>query len=500
MASVIGERAETLSAAEITHLTQDSRDVSPGTVFIAIRGRSADGHDFVGQVLEKGASAVVVDAAFPRAAIEENMKNFPGAQFVQVENTRKAREILSLAFYRDPSQRLLCIGVTGTNGKTSITYILEHLLSHSRLQVGVIGTIDHHLGSKRWPTRHTTPDPITLQKRLFEMREEGAQVVTLEVSSHALDQGRIDGVRFNVVIFTNLTHDHLDYHRSMEDYFAAKQKLFTDHLWQSNKIPLFAIINTDDPWGRKLRVAGKAGLWTIGKNEKGRSRPADFLFSVKEMNFSGCHLSLETPFGPFEGEIPLCGIHNVYNVVSAIAAVATLGISPEQSLKAVRSFPGVPGRLQRVPGASKHVFIDYAHTPDALEKVLKTLVEIHANTSRLGQLITVFGCGGDRDAAKRPLMAQVAERWSDHVIVTSDNPRSEDPDKIIEEIHRGFSAEHRHKVHREPDRRKAIALALQLCRPGDVVLIAGKGHEEYQEVGREKFPFSDAQVARELLL
>ncbi len=476
---------------EVTHLTADSREVSPGSVFVAVKGETTDGHKFVEKAMEQGAIAVIVNQGFRSPA--------RASLVVEVEETREIQEVLARKFYGDPSQKLLCIGVTGTNGKTSITYILEHILSSSRLAVGVIGTIDHHLGSRVWSTEHTTPEPILLQKRLGEMRDEGAQAIAMEVSSHALAQGRVDGLQFNLAIFTNLTLDHLDYHKTFENYFAAKQRLFTDLLWESQKLPLFAIVNRDDRWGRQLRVASKAGLWTYGQAMGARPAEADFCFTADEISFSGTHLKIETPFGSFQGDVPLCGIHNCYNVTAAIAAAATLGITPEQSLRALATFPGVPGRLQRVPGTQKHIFVDYAHTPDALEKVLQTLHQIRDKSAIRGQIITVFGCGGDRDATKRPLMAQIAEKMSDQVFVTSDNPRTENAEKILDQIEAGFSSGAKDKVHREVDRKRAIEQAVKMCRPGDVVLVAGKGHEDYQQIGTTKLPFSDIRAVQEFL-
>lgn len=491
MANLINERSNSIPEIEISHITNDSREVSPGSLFVAVKGASSDGHQFIDKALAQGASAVVVQKGHGQANTT--------VPLIEVDDTRTAQDFLARKFYGDPSQRLLCIGVTGTNGKTSTTYILEQILSNARIQIGIIGTINHHLGNHVWPTEHTTPEPITLQKRLAEMKAEGAQAIAMEVSSHALQQGRVRGLQFNIAIFTNLTHDHLDYHKTFENYFAAKQLLFTDLLWDSQKTPLFAIVNRDDQWGRRLRICSKAGLWTFGQIVPGKSSEADFSFSAEEVSFGGTRLRIESPFGTVTGDLPMIGLHNCYNVTGAIAAAAALGILPEQSLRSLNSFTGVPGRLQRVMGSTKHVFVDYAHTPDALEKVLQTLQEIRKKSSTQGQIITLFGCGGDRDAQKRPAMGGIAERLSDQIIVTSDNPRSEEPQKIMDQIVEGLSAEGKKKVHREVDRKKAIQYALQICRPGDVVLIAGKGHEDYQQIGATKYPFSDVHVVEELL-
>ena len=332
-----------------------------------------------------------------------------------------------------------------------------------------------------------------MQSRLAEMRNLGAKSVAMEISSHALDQHRADSVHFNTVLFTNLTRDHLDYHQDMQKYFLAKQKLFRDLLWKSNKIPQFAIVNIDDAYGKKLRVAGHAGLWTYGQ-----SPLADFQFKVTGGDFASTQFHLKSPLGDIEATVPLCGLHNIYNVVGVLASAASLGIAVPYGLKALQNFGGVPGRLQRVQTQKDlHVFVDYAHTPDALENVLRALFQIRDHqTKEQHRIITVFGCGGDRDKGKRAEMASIAEKFSDQVIVTSDNPRSEDPMNIISDILAGFKNS---KPFIEPDRRAAISLALQHAMAGDVILIAGKGHENYQIIGTEKIHFSDLEVVQEIL-
>ncbi|PWU22771.1 MAG: UDP-N-acetylmuramoyl-L-alanyl-D-glutamate--2,6-diaminopimelate ligase [Bdellovibrio sp.] len=498
-----------LPEISVTAITQDSREVVPGSLFIAVKGIRADGHEFVSQAIENGAAALVLQ----RGRVPPEGLEVP---VFEVDDTTAACHFLARRFYGDPSQRLLCIGVTGTNGKTSITFILEHLLTRAQIPAGVIGTIDNHIRDRVWPARQTTPEALQLQRRIAEMKAEGAQAVVMEVSSHALSQGRVEGVQFNIAVFTNLTRDHLDYHGSMKSYFEAKQKLFTDLLWKSFKVPLFAIVNIDDEWGRRLRVSSRAGLWTYGRRTANKPAAADFSFSISEMSFSGSRLELETPFGRCRGTIPLCGEHNAYNVTAAIAAMATVGFHPEQSLRWMEGFAGVPGRLQTVPNVAKNVFIDYAHTPDALEKVLMTLHQVRETSKAGGRIITVFGCGGDRDPGKRPLMVQIAENLSDEVILTSDNPRHEDPEKILDQMEAGaksargtqgsrsdpansFAAHAPAKIRRQVDRKKAIGEALASCRPEDVVLIAGKGHELYQQVGEERIPFSDLAVVREFI-
>lgn len=483
--------------SEIKKLTTDSREVEPGSVFVALRGTQKDGHAYLTEVLNKGAAGVVADEksfqAWLQADPATNAKTAALSPIFLVPDTRVALDLLARKIFQDPSQRLIMFGVTGTNGKTSCVYMLEHLLNRAGFPTGVLGTINHHLGDEVWPTSHTTPEPVKLQGRLAEMKSLGAKAVAMEVSSHALDQHRVDGIQFNTVLFTNLTRDHLDYHKTETNYFAAKQKLFSELLWNSNKVPLFAIVNVDDPWGRKLRVASKAGLWTFGESKK-----ADFRFKILKMDFAGTEFELITPSGTHTGTLPMIGQHNVYNASGAIAALATVGVLPEKSLGWLSDFEGVPGRLERVSDSKKgrFIFIDYAHTPDALENVLRTLVRVRGELP--AKILTVFGCGGDRDRGKRPLMAQVAASFSDSVICTSDNPRGEDPEMILNEVEAGFSAtDRKNKTRRIVDRAQAIAAALNEAKAGDVVLIAGKGHEDYQEVGTERLPFSDlAQVKK----
>jgi UDP-N-acetylmuramoyl-L-alanyl-D-glutamate--2,6-diaminopimelate ligase len=474
-----------LEEQDVSDLCADSRKVKKDSVFVAVQGATVDGHQFLEHVCSQGPLAVVVENT------DKIPRNYQGLTLV-TKDSRKALDLLASHWSGDPSQKLFLFGVTGTNGKTSCTYLFEHIFNSVGLSTGVIGTINHHLGEKIWSTETTTPGPLELQSRLAEMKELGAKTVAMEVSSHALDQRRADSVHFNVVLFTNLTRDHLDYHKNMENYFASKQRLFTDLLRTSMKTPQFAIVNIDDHYGRKIHVAGFAGLWTYGQ-----SKAADFSFQILGSDFSSTQFHLKTPFGNQDVTVPLCGLHNIYNTVGVLAAAAGLGIPIPYSIRALQNFTGVPGRLQRVPNErGVHVFVDYAHTPDALENVLSSLQKVKQKSNIQNHIFTVFGCGGDRDKGKRPEMAVIAEKYSDTVIVTSDNPRSEDPMAIIADIMHGF---HNSKPYIEADRRKAIALALHQARSGDVVLIAGKGHEDYQIIGKEKIHFSDLEVAKEIL-
>jgi UDP-N-acetylmuramoyl-L-alanyl-D-glutamate--2,6-diaminopimelate ligase len=477
------------SVADASLVTQDARRMQIGGVFVAIPGHHVDGHRFIPQAVQAGAAALVVEKS------DLIPENFSGV-VVTVKNAREALDLLASQFYAHPSKEMFCIGVTGTNGKTSTTYMFEAVMTHLGFPCGVLGTINHHLGDQVWPSEVTTPDPVALQSRLREMRDAGARAVAMEVSSHALSQHRADGVHFNTVLFTNLTRDHLDYHKDMKEYFLAKQRLFTDLLWKTSKHPSFAIVNTDDPWGARLRVAAKAALWTYGQK-----KTCDFHFEILKMDFMRTDFQMTTPFGTFKSFVPLCGLHNMYNVTGVVAATASIAIPPNYALDALTKFTGVPGRLQAVPNArALNVFVDYAHSPDALENVLKALRRVREDVGSHSHIWTIFGCGGDRDKGKRPLMAETAATLSDYVMVTSDNPRTEEPMAIIADILAGFSVEdRRHKVSVESDRKKAIAQVFKRAKPHDVILIAGKGHEDYQMIGTEKIHFNDFEVAEELL-
>lgn len=339
----------------------------------------------------------------------------------------------------------------------------------------------------------TTPDPVLLQTRLKEMKDAGASAVAMEVSSHALDQRRADSVLFDAAVFTNLTQDHLDYHKSFEDYFAAKRRLFSELLGSSPKTPRHAIIHGEDVWGARMDTGPGVTRWTFGE------KTGDFRYHLAGMDFSSVRFRLTSPFGEVDVDFPMSGAHNAQNATAALMVACAAGFPLEESARVLAAFPGVPGRLQKVPNSrGYHVFIDYAHSPDALENVLSALGRVKAKDSK-SRLWTVFGCGGDRDKSKRPLMAAAASKGSDFVVVTSDNPRTEEPAAIVEDILKGLSTSARKNAHVEIDRREALAWTFRQAAPGDVILIAGKGHEDYQIVGTTKLPFSDAEVASELL-
>lgn len=471
---------------EVSGIFFDARDVKPNAVFVAIPGTKSDGHDYIQQALDQGAIALVVENK------SKVPQSFSGLVLI-VPSSRQMLDLLAARFYEYPSEQLFCIGVTGTNGKTSITYLLEHILNENGYKSGVMGTVNHRVADRVWDSQMTTPDPVTLQGRLRDFLDEGAVCALMEVSSHALDQKRANSVHFNTVIFTNLTLDHLDYHKDMNEYFKAKSRLFTDLLWSSTKNPQFAIINIDDDYGRRMLIADQVVVWTYGQKE------SDFQFKIKSMNFSETQFTLKTSLESLDVALPITGLHMLYNVVAAAVAAMSAGVSLENSFKSLRGFNGVPGRLQKVISTNpRTVFIDYAHTPDALENVLNSLRAVQKQMPESsGKIISVFGCGGDRDKSKRPLMGKIATELSDMTIVTSDNPRTEDPLQIIKDIEEGLNQNKKYQI--EPDREKAIALAIELASEEDVILIAGKGHEDYQIIGIDKKHFSDYEVAERCL-
>ena len=471
---------------EVSGIFFDSRKVKQASVFVAISGTVSDGHNFIRQAIESGAIALVV----------ENKSKVPldyPHLVIEVPDTRELLDILATRYYNFPSQELFCFGVTGTNGKTSITYLLEHILNSNRKLTGVMGTVNHRVGHKVWPNKGTTPDPVTLQERLRDFFNEGAQAVAIEVTSHALEQKRAHSVHFNTVIFTNLTHDHLDYHKTMDKYFSAKQKLFTDVMRLTSKRPKFAVVNIDDSYGRKLKVADETVAWTYGQ------RQSDFQFKILRTSFKETEFEIKTALETCRALLSVCGEHTIYNIVASCLAAITIGVSLKQSLQALSSFGGIPGRFQRVESTSqKSVFVDYAHSPDALESVLKSMHKIRESSQSKNRIFTVFGCGGDRDKTKRPIMAEIAARLSDQIIVTSDNPRTEDPQQIIDDILKGIPKSNK-TFQVEIDRELAIKKAIETASDGDVILIAGKGHEDYQIIGTEYKHFSDFDIAKKYL-
>jgi UDP-N-acetylmuramoyl-L-alanyl-D-glutamate--2,6-diaminopimelate ligase len=469
---------------EVSCLCRDSREVRPGSVFVAVPGHQADGHEYLEAAIANGAIALVV---VDRTKVPPDFK---GA-VVKVDDARAALHRLASHFYGNPASQLFCVGVTGTNGKTTTTYMIEKILSDYGWKTGVMGTIDHHIGDHHWKSNLTTPDALELQKRLHEFLALGARAAVFEVSSHALSQYRVDEIPFDAAVFSNLTRDHLDYHGTMENYFKSKERLFLELLATSTKDECFAIINLADTWGARIQVADRAQTITYG------TETSDLRFQILLQNFEGSRVRVESPRGHGEFHLPIPGLFNVLNALAAVGVGLAAQISLAATLESLSQFQGVPGRLQRVVlKDGPTVFVDYAHTPDALDKVLNELNQVRALAQSQGRILTVFGCGGDRDKGKRPLMGAIAERLSDQVFVTSDNPRTENPQAIVDDIMVGIKNRSA-KVVIELDRRSAIGQALQTAQHGDVILVAGKGHENYQIVGKDVLSFDDVLVVQE---
>lgn len=451
----------------IDQLALDSREVGPNGCFIAVRGTQSDGHLFIDKAVKNGAVAIVCEA------IPVNVRTFTGIAFVRVSNSRQALAELASEFYGDPSRQLTMVGVTGTNGKTTTTHLIHHLLSSPGRKSGLIGTISVRLGDQQVDTTHTTPDALGLQRILRQMVDNGVTTCVMEVSSHALDQQRVNGIDFDVAIFTNLTRDHLDYHGSFSNYFSAKKKLFDGLSAEAT-----ALYNADDPAGVKMVTDTAARVYSYG-----RTKGASILVEIVEDKLDGLRLRIDG----LERKYRLVGRFNAYNLAAAYGAARALGFSPEAAVDALTSAHPVPGRFEQIRFMDGTVVIvDYAHTPDALENVLVSICETKPESATLWCL---FGCGGDRDSSKRRVMGSIAEHYAGRVVVTSDNPRTEDPESIMNDIRRGMSrpAEATWIV----NRREAIQWVAEHARPGDVVLVAGKGHETYQLIGTEKFSFDD---------
>ena len=449
---------------EITSITEDSREVSPGALFFAYKGFSSDGNLFVEDAVKKGAAAVITDSPETYRKYSKKLPVF------LVKNPRRALALVSSAFYRHPERELTLIGITGTNGKTTTALLIHGALLNLGKKSAYIGTLGHSTGWDFTPTGLTTPSPTKLFKLLREFADRGVEFAVLEVSSHALELERVYGIEFDLSIFTNLTPEHLDFHKDIYSYFLSKEKLF----FNSKK----ALVNCDDPFGRVLyglKALFPGELYCYGKSGH-----------FKVLSFEGGLLKIQSPYGTFTVPSSLKGEFNAYNLTAAFGALTLLGFPPAKVSKA---FEGIkpPGRLEEVaPG----VFVDYAHTPDALEKLLKAV-----SSFTEGRVITVFGCGGERDREKRAPMGRIAENLSHLVIITNDNPRGEEPERIISDILKGLKRPDRALV--IPDRREAIFKALSLKGPEDSVVIAGKGHENYQIIGSKRLPFSDAEVVRE---
>ncbi|MBI1847462.1 MAG: UDP-N-acetylmuramoyl-L-alanyl-D-glutamate--2,6-diaminopimelate ligase [Candidatus Rokubacteria bacterium] len=472
----------TLPAA-VTGIADDSRRVAPGDCFVAVPGFRQDARRFVADAVARGAALVVTEG--------EPLADVAVAQ-VLVPSARAAVGRLAAAYHRHPSRDLTLVGITGTNGKTTTSYLVDALLQAVGLRTGVIGTIQYVIGDERRPAGQTTPDALEIQSMLARMREQGIRGVAMEVSSHALVQSRVDDLTFDVAVFTNLTQDHLDFHGTLAAYRAAKRRLF-ELLEASPKPRRTAVVNADDPAGADMVRGLRVPTLTFGLGAGAVIHAVEHTSTMQ-----GIRLVAETPPGRLTLTSPLIGEHNVMNLLGAVGVGVALGLAPEAIARGLGRVATVPGRFEQVhAGQPFLVLVDYAHTPDALERVLATARKITG-----GRLAVVFGCGGDRDRGKRPIMGEIAARLADRVWVTSDNPRSERPGAIVDEIVAGVRrvAGDPARIVAEPDRRAAIAGALAWAGRGDTVVIAGKGHEPYQIIGADVLTFDDRDVARDILM
>jgi UDP-N-acetylmuramoyl-L-alanyl-D-glutamate--2,6-diaminopimelate ligase len=462
----------------VESIAYDSRRVQGNTLFVAIRGEKSDGHQFVDQAIEQGASVIVAEREI----------SSPRATCLVVDESRATLADLATAFYGMPARKLKMAAVTGTNGKTTTTFLIKHICEKAGLRCGLLGTVQYEIGDRILPAIRTTPEALDIQDLLAQIVNVGGRAAAMEVSSHALAQERTRGLEWDVAIFTNLTQDHLDFHRTMENYFEAKAKLFQDLPSQPKK-KASAVINVDDRYGEKLigRIAGKIPVVTYGLGLH-----ADFRASNYRTEFAGTSYQLDARGRSYLVRVPLIGRFNVANSMAALEAATLMGVNLRNAILSLSRSPQVPGRLELVPAKRQfQIFVDYAHTDDALRNVLKTLRELKPR-----KLIVVFGCGGDRDLKKRPLMGRAADELADHAIITSDNPRKENPEAIINEVEKGFRSTHYEKI---VERAEAIRQAVAMAQPRDLVLIAGKGHEKYQEFADHTIPFDDIQVARRAL-
>ncbi len=468
-----------------------AQEVLPGGLFVAIKGLKFDGHDFIDKAIEKGAIAIISQKPLEKDAV-----------VIVVENTRKALAAVSVRFFENPSEKMTIIGITGTNGKTTTSYLLESIISQAGFNVGVIGTINYRYAEKAFKSQVTTPESLDLQRILSEMVKHGITHVIMEVSSHAIQLFRVEDCWFDIAIFTNLTQDHLDYHVTMEAYWACKKRLFTEHLitgpkWKRAK----AVFNCNDEKGKELFMKFPLSGISVGNSSLNTVYPEE-----SSMDLTGIKAKVKTPFGILEFKSSLVGDFNLDNILTATGAAIALNLKRSVIKKGIEALVTVPGRLDRIPNdLGRFVYVDYAHTPDALRNVLKTLRTLSSE-----RLICVFGCGGDRDREKRPLMGEISTWFCDLTIVTSDNPRTESPLEIIEdilkgvrkagikeypftELYQGFKIKGYSII---PDRKNAIHMAVCTSLPGDTILIAGKGHESYQIVGNKIIPFDDRLEAK----
>ncbi|MGE5590945.1 MAG: UDP-N-acetylmuramoyl-L-alanyl-D-glutamate--2,6-diaminopimelate ligase [Bacillota bacterium] len=475
-------RVDGLASLDVSALSYDSRSVAPGSLFVAIRGLVTDGHRFVDDAVRAGAAAVMVQEEVP---VPDSVVR------VMVPDTREALALASSAFYGHPSKKLRLIGVTGTNGKTTTTYLIRAILRARGFKVGLIGTVKSLIEDEEIPAGRTTPESLDLQALFARMVAAGCDYVVMEVSSHALDLKRVAACEFDAGVFTNLTQDHLDYHGTLENYLAAKARLFrmlgTTYAGRPKAGPKVAVLNQDDPASAELRAVTQVPVMTYGIDQ-----PADLTGSDLDVALDGVRYEVHSPRGRARVNLSMSGRFNAYNSMAAIAVGLAEGVPLDLCIRALEGVPGVPGRVEGVSlGQPYSVLVDYAHTPDGLENVLRAAREM---TSR--RVIVVFGAGGDRDRTKRPIMGRLAAQLADYAVITSDNPRSEDPEAITAEIEAGVTALASHAPYEVlVDRAEAIQRAVELAEAGDVVVIAGKGHETYQIFRDRTIHFDDREVA-----
>ncbi len=480
---LITSRIQGDPATPISGMEVDSREVQAGDLFICLPGLTVDGHDFAEQAIAKGACALVVERELPVEVPQ-----------LIVSSCRHAMAVLGDAFYNHPSRRLRMIGITGTNGKTTTSYLIERIMNDNDVNTGLIGTIEMRYNGEAVPMPRTTPEALLLQRMLGQMADSGVKACVMEVSSHALEQGRVKGTDYRTAIFTNISQDHLDYHNTMAEYIAAKG-LFFSRLGNNYAEPeqrKYAVLNIDDPASDYYRRITAADVITYGVEQ-----PADVRATNIRITSTGTSFHLTTFRGETDVTLKMVGTFNVYNALAAITAALIENVPLERIRHSLEHIPGVDGRVELVDaGQPFAVIVDYAHTPDGLDNVLSTIKEFAEQ-----RIITVFGCGGDRDRTKRPLMGKVAAKYSDYTFVTSDNPRTEDPDFILTEIEAGLKEDRIDTDRYEliVDRRTAIQKAVEMAQPGDVLLIAGKGHETYQVIGKETIDFDDRLVAKEAI-
>ncbi|AIF43847.1 UDP-N-acetylmuramoyl-L-alanyl-D-glutamate--2,6-diaminopimelate ligase [Virgibacillus sp. SK37] len=471
------QKTQSVEDIEINNIEMDSRKVEDGNLFICISGFTVDGHDYVKEAVENGAIAIIAE--------REIQTTVP---VILVPDTSRVLSMLAVQFFGNPTEKLPLIGVTGTNGKTTVSYVLEKIFNEFQKKTGIIGTIQTKIGETSYPVNNTTPDALHLQKTFHQMQKQHVEQVIMEVSSHALDQGRVYGCDFDIAIFTNLSQDHLDYHKNIDDYLRAKSLLFAQlgnaYLNQSQK---YAVINEDDSSNALLKRSTAQHVITYGcKNE------SQVMAKNIKLNTFGTSFDLHTPVGFIPIQSNLIGMFNVYNMLAASAAAITSQVPLDTIKIALESISGVNGRFEPVnEGQNYSVIVDYAHTPDSLENVLQTAREF-ANQ----KVFVVVGCGGDRDRTKRPLMAKIAVKYADQAIFTSDNPRTEDPKAILQDMTTGLDEKNYSVIEQ---RKEAIQFAIDCAQKDDIILIAGKGHETYQQIGKVKYDFDDREVARKAI-